>query len=131
MLLNSGSSQAHYSQVQVEGNASVSSSFELVCMLHDRLLETLGNMTQAIDRGDIEAKSAAADKCIKILSGLDASLDLESGFELVNNIHQLYQFSMATIAECSASRDIDKLKKVEGIITELKQGWEGALEAYE
>ncbi|EGQ9284396.1 flagellar export chaperone FliS [Vibrio parahaemolyticus] len=128
MLFNAANDQGHYSKVQVEANASVSSSFELICMLHDKLLESLDTMIQAIDRGDIEGKSKAADKAIEILAGLDASLDLSSGYELVENIHQLYQYSMASIAECSASKDVEKLKKIEGIIVELKEGWEGAME---
>ncbi|MGR5347531.1 flagellar export chaperone FliS [Vibrio mediterranei] len=131
LLGNSKNSQNSYKSVQVEANASVSSSFELVCMLHDKLVDCLDGMISAIERNDMEAKARNANKAIEVLSGLDASLDLSSGYDLVLNIHQLYEYSIATISECSVSKDIEKLESIKAIIVDLRTGWVGAMEILE
>ena len=79
--------QANYANVQVTANASVSSSFELICMLHERLIQELESVKFSIETKDLELKSKATQKSIDILVGLDASLDLSTGEELIQNIH--------------------------------------------
>lgn len=74
--------QANYANVQVTANASVSSSFELICMLHERLIQELESVKFSIETKDLELKSNATQKSIDILVGLDASLDLSTGKSL-------------------------------------------------
>ncbi|MGR5448602.1 flagellar export chaperone FliS [Vibrio sp. PNB22_3_1] len=127
MLGRFGNGQGAYSEVQVDARASVSNSFELVCMLHDGLLEQVNSMVMAIEREDVEMKLKSANKALEILAGLESSLDLESGYELILEIHRLYQFCMSTIGECIVSQDTESLDGLKVIISDLKEGWEGAL----
>ncbi|CAH6782343.1 Flagellar secretion chaperone FliS [Vibrio chagasii] len=120
--------QANYANVQVTANASVSSSFELICMLHERLIQELESVKFSIETKDLELKSKATQKSIDILVGLDASLDLSSGEELIQNIHALYEHAIATVFEASKEMNPELIVKLIGVVTDLKEGWEGAME---
>ncbi|UJF18035.1 flagellar export chaperone FliS [Vibrio sp. SS-MA-C1-2] len=119
--------QANYAQVQVEANASVSSSFELICMLHDRLIVEIDSLSFHIDNKDYEAKSQSAQKAIDILAALDASLDLDNPNELITNIHKLYEHGIASIFAASKDLDTSGLPELKALMQELKEGWEGAM----
>ncbi|MCG9690348.1 flagellar export chaperone FliS [Vibrio sp. Isolate22] len=120
--------QANYANVQVTANASVSSSFELICMLHERLIQELESVKFSIETKDLELKSKATQKSIDILVGLDASLDLSTGEELIQNIHALYEHAIATVFEASKEMNTELIVKLIGVVTDLKEGWEGAME---
>ncbi|MFA0036116.1 flagellar export chaperone FliS [Vibrio sp. 10N.261.52.A1] len=120
--------QANYANVQVTANASVSSSFELICMLHERLIQELESVKFSIETKDLELKSKATQKSIDILVGLDASLDLSTGEELIQNIHALYEHAIATVFEASKEMNTELIIKLIGVVTDLKEGWEGAME---
>lgn len=120
--------QANYANVQVTANASVSSSFELICMLHERLIQELESVKFSIENKDLELKSKATQKSIDILVGLDASLDLSTGEELIQNIHALYEHAIATVFEASKEMNPELIVKLIGVVTDLKEGWEGAME---
>ncbi|MFA0523155.1 flagellar export chaperone FliS [Vibrio sp. 10N.222.52.C3] len=120
--------QANYANVQVTANASVSSSFELICMLHERLIQELESVKFSIENKDLELKSNATQKSIDILVGLDASLDLSTGEELIQNIHALYEHAIATVFEASKEMNTELIVKLIGVVTDLKEGWEGAME---
>ncbi|PTC06170.1 flagellar export chaperone FliS [Vibrio mediterranei] len=120
--------QANYANVQVAANASVSSSFELICMLHERLIQELESVKYAIEHKDLELKSKASQKSIDILVGLDASLDLSTGEALIQNIHALYEHGIATIFEASKEMNTELIDKLIEVMTDLKEGWEGAME---
>ncbi|MEZ8858640.1 flagellar export chaperone FliS [Vibrio sp. 10N.247.311.51] len=120
--------QANYANVQVTANASVSSSFELICMLHERLIQELESVRFSIETKDLELKSNATQKSIDILVGLDASLDLSTGEELIQNIHALYEHAIATVFEASKEMNTELIVKLIGVVTDLKEGWEGAME---
>ncbi len=119
--------QQSYSAVQSEANASVSSPIELIAMLHDRLLQEINSLEFTISAKDFEAKSSSAQKCIDILVALDSSLEVESGEELILNIHALYEHAIATIFQVSKEMDAAPLGDLRGVILDLKEGWEGVL----
>ncbi|MGR5287976.1 flagellar protein FliS [Vibrio maritimus] len=120
--------QENYSNVQVNANASVSSSFELICMLHERLIQELESVKYAIETKDMELKAKSSQKCIDILVGLDASLDLTSGEALIQNIHALYEHGIATVFEASKEMQPELIDQFIKVVSDLKEGWEGAME---
>ncbi len=119
--------QQSYAAVQSEANASVSSPIELIAMLHDRLLQEIDSLEFYISEKAFEKKSASAQKCIDILVALDSSLEIESGEELILNIHALYEHAIAVIFEVSKEMDSEPLQDLRGVITDLKEGWEGVV----
>ncbi len=129
-MLFGNQQQGAYSNVQVQANASVSSSFELICMLHDRLELELDVLIFAIENKDYEKKSSAAQKIIEILSGLDSSLDLNNPNELIENIHNLYEHAIARVFKASKDMDAEIIKELKKPLGDLQIGWKGALEFF-
>lgn len=119
--------QQSYAAVQSEANASVSSPIELIAMLHDRLLQEIDSLEFFISEKEFEKKAASAQKCIDILVALDSALEVESGEELILNIHALYEHAIAVIFEVSKELNVEPLKDLRGVITDLKEGWEGVV----
>ena len=119
--------QQSYTAVQSEANASVSSPIELIAMLHDRLLQEFERLEYFILAKDYEGKSESAQKCIDILVALDSSLEIESGEELILNIHALYEHSIATVFQVSKDMDASPLNDLKKVILDLKEGWEGVV----
>ncbi len=126
-MLFGNQQQSAYSNVQVQANASVSSSFELIYMLHERLELELDVFIFAIDNKDYEKKSAAAQKIIDILTGLDSSLDLDNPNELIVNIHNLYEYSIGVVFQASKDMNSKLIEDLKQPLTDLKDGWKGAM----
>ena len=127
MLLGRNAKSA-YANTQINANAAVSNSFELNAMLHKRLDTELDVLAHAIESKDFEKKSKAAQKIIDILITLDASLDLDLNEPLIDNIHHLYEHSIASIFSVSKEMDLAQLVEVKKVLNDLKDGWEGLLE---
>ncbi|SDH13379.1 flagellar protein FliS [Vibrio xiamenensis] len=127
-MLLGNQQQSAYANVQVQANASVSNSFELICMLHQRLDQELDTMIFAIEEKQFEKKSNAAQKIIDILTALDASLDLDNSNELIDNIHNLYEHSIAVVFQASKDLDASVLVELKQPLTDLREGWEGAMQ---
>ncbi|ADT87376.1 flagellar export chaperone FliS [Vibrio sp. Vb2880] len=126
-MLLGNQQQMAYSNVQVQANASVSNSFELIFMLHERLDQEIDVMIFAIENHDLEKKSLAAQKAIDILTALDSSLDLNNSNELINNIHNLYEYSIREIFKASKDLDVSYLLELKQPLADLKEGWQGLM----
>ncbi len=114
-----------YKKTQVEAQATVSSSVELIRMLHIKLAEEVDKISFHIERKNIELKANAAQKSMDILIALDSSLDLSSGNELINNLHRIYEYSIRQIYEASKNNDVSEIDKLKPILLDIQEGWEG------
>lgn len=126
-MLLGNKQQLAYSNVQVQANASVSNSFELIFMLHERLEQEIDVMVFSIEQNDLEKKSLAAQKSIDILTALDSSLDLNNANDLINNIHNLYEYGIKEIFKASKDLNVDYLIELKKPLSDLKDGWQGML----
>ncbi len=127
-MLLGNQQQAAYANVQVQANASVSNSFELICMLHERLDQELDTMMFAITEKQFEKKSNSAQKIIDILTALDAALDLDNRNELIDNIHHLYEHSIAVVFQASKDLNASLLADLKQPLADLREGWQGAMQ---
>ncbi|MCY9872298.1 flagellar export chaperone FliS [Vibrio barjaei] len=129
MLFSQNNPQLNaYKAAQIESNTSVSNSFELILLLHSKLLEHIGTLELCLKNGDLAKKQVVVGKMVEILSALDASLELDSGNELVQNIHDLYIFCITKTTEISVKKDLNELDSLKRIVQDLKDGWEGMME---
>jgi len=124
-MLMSRRPQNAYKKTQVEAQATVSNSVELIRMLHVKLSEEIDKISFHIERKNIALKGEAAQKSMDILIALDSSLDLSSGNELINNLHRIYEFSIRQVYEASKNNDISEINKLKPILKDIKEGWEG------
>ncbi|CAG0910862.1 unnamed protein product [Cyprideis torosa] len=114
-----------YSQVKQFGDIEDATPHKLVDMLYvaaqDRLVEAKGQ----IDRRDISAKGISIGKAISIIEELRRTLNMESGGEIADNLHELYVYMNDRLLYANLRNDKDVLEEVIGLINKLQEGWRG------
>jgi flagellar protein FliS len=61
---------------------------------------------------------------ISIISGLQSSLDMESGGELSRNLDDLYDYMVRRLGEAGAKNDPAILDEVSSLLLEVKSAWD-------
>ncbi|WP_298439559.1 flagellar export chaperone FliS [uncultured Ferrimonas sp.] len=115
---------AAYQQSSVDARAASANQHELVRMLLEGCLDELGKVAGHIDARRFEAKAKSVEKCLNIIMGMDAMLDMENGGELAANLHQLYDFSHRQLLNASINNDTVMLNSVSEVISNIHQGWQ-------
>ena len=121
MLMDSG--YQSYQQVDLDAQAASASPHQLVIMLIDGLLDELERVRGHIADKRLGEKGAGITRCMNILVGLDSALDIESGSEIAENLHQLYDFCQVELYRASISNDLAKLANVEQVMNNIREGW--------
>ncbi len=113
-----------YSHTLTEARAATADPYQLVLMLVDGLLDELARVEGHIQARNYERKGASINKCLQILGGLDSALDMEKGGELAGNLRRLYDYCGQQLFEVSVRNELEPLKRVDGILRELREGWQ-------
>lgn len=116
-----------YQNTNVNAKASGADIHSLVLMLFDGFLDELARVEGHMQANRYDKKAQSVEKLLKILGGLDASLDLEKGGEVAVNMHNLYEFCGQEILKASLKNSVDALAPVRTVMTDLQQGWQGLL----
>lgn len=121
--LNDGFSA--YKNTSVESRAAGADIHKLVLMLFDGFLDELERVAGHIQQKRFDKKAQGIEKMMRILGGLDASLDTEKGGEVVVNMQQLYEYCGGTLMTASLQNDLSALSSVREVMQNLQQGWAG------
>ncbi len=116
-----------YQHTSVNVKASGADIHSLVLMLFAGFLDELARAAGHIQAKRFDKKAAGVEKLLKILGGLDASLDQEKGGEVALNMHNLYQHCGHSILRASMKNNIAELEHVREVMTNLQEGWQGLL----
>ena len=114
-----------YRKVDVRANVESASPHRLIEMLMDGALEKIHFARGCMERREIGPKCEAIDWSLAILDGLQASLDMQRGGEIANNLSGLYQYMMTRLVEANAHNDPVRLDEVTRLLGEIRQGWQG------
>ena len=113
-----------YQETNTEAQAATADPHKLVVMLIDGLLDEIDRVEGHIEGGRFEHKGRSISKCLDILGGLDAALDIEQGGEVAANLHNLYEYCAKTIYQISISNDLQQISSVTSVMTSLREGWQ-------
>ncbi len=97
----------------------------LVQMLMEGFLTRVANAKGAMRRGETAAKGTEIGKAISIVDGLRASLDMQRGGELAENLSGLYEYMQGRLLQANLHNDTDRLDEVARLMREIKAGWDG------
>ncbi|WP_419571412.1 flagellar export chaperone FliS [Rheinheimera sp.] len=117
-----------YQHTSVNVKASGADIHSLVGMLFDGFLDELARTEGHIQAKRHDKKAASVEKLLKILGGLDASLDQDKGGEVAVNMHNLYQFCGQALLRASLRDNLTELADVRAVMTDLQQGWQALLQ---
>ena len=113
-----------YQFAATQAKAACADPHQLVLMLMDGLLDEIARAEGHILARQYERKGQSINKCLQILGGLDSALDMDKGGELAGNLRRLYDYCGQQLFEVSVRNELEPLKRVEGILRELREGWQ-------
>ena len=99
----------------------IKDGIHLVQMLFDALLEALDKAEDAMRSN--EDKNQAVGRAIRILFGLQTSLELGKGYELSEKLNDLYGYCISKCTHANTNNDVKALEEVRGLITEVASAW--------
>jgi flagellar protein FliS len=114
-----------YRSVDLEARAASASSYELVLILFDGLLDELARARGHIEHKRYQQKGVSLEKCLNILNGLSSALDYEQGGEVVQGLARLYDYCIYRLSDISVTLSLEGLDEVVQLLGILREGWEG------
>jgi flagellar protein FliS len=114
-----------YASTNIESNAIAGNPHKLIAMLYEGALIAILQAEHHMKKNNVLEKSAAISKASDIiLMGLDASLNMEEGGEIGQNLHALYSYMCQQLIMCNLHNDVNKLKEIYALLLELKNTWD-------
>ena len=120
-----------YHAVDLQARTASASPVQLVLILMDGLLEEIARARAHIVARRFEKKAESLNKCVEILNGLSSALDLETGGEVVANLHRLYDYCAWRLNQAGLKLDLSALDEVTRLLAPLRAGWQGVQEKHE
>jgi flagellar protein FliS len=114
-----------YSNVSLESSLSAADPLKLILMLYQGALLAVASAKNQMSRGETAAKGASISKAIMIIGeGLRASLNIEAGGEIGQNLASLYDYMNNRLFLANLNNDPAMLDEVGRLLTELQGAWE-------
>jgi flagellar protein FliS len=92
-------------------------------MLYDSARRFLRQAAEAMRAREVERAHNTLRHAEQIVAHLDGVLDFEQGAELAEQLHAIYQFSLAHVNRARWNLDADKLEEVSEILGDLRESW--------
>lgn len=117
-------SASAYQRVSLDTSVNTASPHQLINLLFEGLLNSLGMAQAAMSRGDVATKGEQIGKAVRILEeGLIVGLDPQKGGDLAANLKDLYDYSVLRLTHANLKNDTAALAEVVRVIEPLAQGW--------
>ncbi|WP_051432140.1 flagellar export chaperone FliS [Rhodovibrio salinarum] len=114
-----GNAAYAYQTQQVKGASKV----KQVALLYDRILVSLREAIEAVEKGEIERRWRANKRAQDIIFALYGSLDEEQGGEITRNLSQLYMFCLRRLPQVDLKNDATPAKESLEILEPLAKSW--------
>jgi flagellar protein FliS len=115
---------AAYKTVDRESEIRGSDPHRLIMLLFDGAIAALVDAEQNMGQKKIAEKSGAIAKAVAIISdGLAASLNLQAGGELAQNLFALYDYMVRRLVSANVQNDVGALREVRALLEELGGAW--------
>jgi len=113
-----------YSNVGIETAIPDASPHQLIVLLFEGARQALIIARAGIENGDIPQKGSAITKAIDIiLNGLRASINLEDGGDLAQNLYALYDYMARRLLHANLRNDKAALDEVLRLLSEIHGAW--------
>lgn len=116
---------AAYQKIGTQSSAEFASPHRLIQMLLDGALEKMVIARSHMGRNNIQGKGENINWAIRIIGGLQASLNKDKGGEIAETLSSLYNYIVTLLSEANLTNEIAKLDEAISIINNIKEGWDG------
>lgn len=114
----------HYNSIGVSSAVESADPHRLIQMLMHGALEKIATAKGHMERGEVAQKGGHISWAISIIDGLRASLDLEAGGEIAQNLDDLYDYMTRRLARANVENDPVLLDEVSSLMKSVKSAWD-------
>jgi flagellar protein FliS len=115
---------ASYQQISLESSVRGADPHHLIVLLFEGADAALARAQSQLQDKDIEGKSESLSRAIAIiLEGLSASLNLEAGGDLAQNLAALYDYMTRRLIHANVHNDASAISEVQGLLREIGDAW--------
>jgi flagellar protein FliS len=122
---------AQYQSVRNHGLVADASPTRLVQVMFEQILAQLaiaqgcmGRIKNNLPLTDVVAKGKAIGKAVRLIDQLNASLDMERGQKIAENLRALYVYMLARLTMANLNNDASIVMEVSGLVQKIKTGWD-------
>jgi flagellar secretion chaperone FliS len=130
-MMQSRRGAAQYRAVSSHGLVAEASPTRLVQIMYEHILAQLvtaqGSMQRIRDNlplADVIAKGKSIGKAVRLINQLNATLDMERGREIADNLRSLYEYMLNRLTVANLRNDPRIVAEVIELVRKVKSGWD-------
>ena len=113
-----------YRAVGVETAVTGADPHQLVGLLYQALLQSMGSAKLSLQAGDIAGKGKSIVRAVRLIEeGLKAGLNDEKGGEVAANLRGLYDYCILILTEANLRNDVKKIEEAIRLLQPIEQAW--------
>ena len=129
MSLGSHQALNSYRTVGAHSQVATADPYKLVQLLLANIIERLATARGHMERQETARKGEQISKTLSVIGALDASLNMEQGGEIAENLHSLYDYMSLRLVKANLENDLAGLDEVATLVKNIKDGWDGIADA--
>jgi flagellar secretion chaperone FliS len=122
---------AQYRSVVSHGLVADASPTRLVQIMYEHVLAQLATAQGCMERiknnmplDQVVAKGKSLGKAIRLINQLNATLDMEQGQQVAENLRALYVYMLTRLTQANAINDPRIIAEVSELVRKVKSGWD-------
>ena len=122
---------AQYRTVRNHGLVTDASPARLVQIMFEDILSELAAAQGSMERiknnmplGEVVAKGKSLGKAIRLINQLNATLDMERGRQIAENLRALYVYMLERLTLANVTNDAQIVAEAASLVRKVKSGWD-------
>ncbi len=115
--------QASYQNVDLQTRAAGATPHQLIAMLFEEALNAIDTLSAASARKDFARAAQSQARALSIIGGLQASLDMERGGDLAQNLADVYREASRLIMAAGKSNEPMYEQQARTMLAEIASAW--------
>jgi len=96
---------------------------QLVVLLYDAAICSAREARECVGQGNIAGRSKSINRCIAIISELQACLNLKAGGDIAASLNRLYDYMKRRLFSANVEQSIQPLAEVELLLDNIRTAW--------
>jgi flagellar protein FliS len=123
---------AAYRSVRSHGLVADASPARIVQVMFEQIVSDLataqgcmGRIKDNLPLNEVRAKCAAMTKALRLIAQLNATLNMEKGGKIAENLRNLYLYMLNRLTQANVLNDAAMVAEVARLVGTIKTGWDG------
>jgi flagellar protein FliS len=86
---------------------------------------SMGRIKDNLPLNEVRTKCTAMNKALRLIAQLDATLNMEQGGKIADNLRNLYRYMLNRLTQANVLNDATIVAEVARLVGTIKTGWDG------